>query len=76
MNSRGFAIKSVYPSELGMHIEHYTEVEAQAAYTDAKSKGMNVRLDGSILTWQFYNPRSPRPIGIGQERAKNPINPW
>lgn len=57
MNRQGFAFKHVYPSELGLHIEHYTEAEAKAAYEDAKSKGMNVRLDGLILTWQFYNPR-------------------
>ena len=57
MNRREFAVKHVYPSELGLHIEHYTKAEAKAAYEDAKSKGMKVRLDGLILTWQFYNPR-------------------
>lgn len=67
-NNHGFAFKHVYPSELGLHIEHYTLWEARAAYVDAKSKGMNVRLDGSILTWQFLNPRSPQPIPIRQGR--------
>ncbi len=57
-DEKGFLLKYVYPSELGLHIEHYTEAEAKAAYEHAKSKGANVRLDGVILTWQFYNPRS------------------
>jgi hypothetical protein len=53
-----FAAKHVYPSELGLHIEHYTEAEARAAYEDAKSRGINnVRLDGLILTGLVYNPR-------------------
>ncbi len=55
---RTFAAKYVYPSELGLHIEHYTEAEARAAYEDAKSRGINnVRLDGLILTWMVFNPR-------------------
>lgn len=57
MNS-GFAAKRVYPSEQGLHFEHYTEADAQAAYTDAKSRGINnVEIDGLILTWKFHNPK-------------------
>lgn len=57
VDRQGFAAKNVYPSELDLHIEHYTEEEAKAAYEDAKSKGANVRLDGLIITFRFYNPR-------------------
>lgn len=70
-NNYGFAAKRVYPSEQGLHFEHYTEAEAQAAYEDAKSRGINnIELDGVILTWKFYNPRSPHPIPIRQERNR------
>lgn len=55
--SQNFAAKRVYPSEQGLHIEHYTETEAQAAYVDAKSKGMNVELNGLVMTWKFHNPK-------------------
>lgn len=56
-----FAAKSVYPSELGLHIEHHSEDEALKAYTHAKNQGMTVRLDGAVMTWQFYNPRKNPP---------------
>lgn len=72
MSEKTFAIKSVYPSEQGLHLEHYTEAEAQAAYKDAKSRGINnVELDGLILTWKVYNPRSSHPIFIGREQKSN-----
>lgn len=67
MPNSGFALKHIYPSEQGLHIVHYSTSEAAAAYADAKSKGMNVRLDGVVMTWCFYNPRSPHPIPISQE---------
>lgn len=40
-NNHRFAAKRVYPSEQGLHFELYTEAEAQAAYKDAKSRGIN-----------------------------------
>ena len=71
MDSRGFAAKHVYPSPLGLHIEHYTTTEAQAAYADAKSRGINnVELNGLILTWKFYNPKiNPHPVASPTRRG-------
>lgn len=64
--SQGFAAKRVYPSDCGLHIEHYTETEAQAAYADAKSRGINnVELDGLVLIWKFPN----RKANIDSEEA-------
>lgn len=57
-NDAGFVAKRVYPSEQGLHIEHYDDAQAQAAYADAKSVGADVELDGLVLTWKFSNPRS------------------
>ncbi len=68
MPNSGFAAKRVYPSEQGLHIECYTEAEAQAAYEDAKNRGINnVEVDGCVYTWKFYNPRSLHPIPISHE---------
>ncbi len=48
-----FGAKRVYPSEQGLHIECYTEAQAQAAYADATSKGIsNIELDGLVLIWK------------------------
>jgi hypothetical protein len=51
-NNYGFAAKKVYPSDKGIHIEHYNE-EAKAAYEDALRKNKNVTIDGMVLTWHF-----------------------
>lgn len=48
-----FAAKKVYPSDEGIHIEHYIEEEAQAAYEDALRKNKNVTIDGVALTLHF-----------------------
>lgn len=73
MDSRGFAAKHVYPSPLGLHIEHCTTQEAQAAYADAKSRGINnVELNGLILTWKFYNPKiNPGLVGDATRPGKD-----
>lgn len=52
-NNYGFAAKKVYPSSEGIHIEHYTEEEAKAAYEDALRKNKNVTIDGVVLTWHL-----------------------
>lgn len=56
-NDAGFAAKRIYPSEQGLHIEHYDNAQAQAAYADAKRVGADVELNGLVLTWKFSNPR-------------------
>ena len=54
-----FATKQVYPSEQGLHFEHYTEEEALAAYKDAKSRGINnIELTGLVVVWKFSNPKN------------------
>ncbi|OKH52674.1 hypothetical protein NIES2101_13615 [Calothrix sp. HK-06] len=52
-NNYGFAAKKVYPSDKGIHIEHYTEEEAKAAYEDALRKNKNVTIDGVVLAWHL-----------------------
>lgn len=52
-NNYGFAAKKVYFSDKGIHIEHYTEEEAKAAYEDALRKNKNVTIDGVVLTWHL-----------------------
>lgn len=53
----GFAARKVYSSEEGLHIEMYSLTDAEAAYLDAKTRGINnVKLDGLVLTWQFKKP--------------------
>ncbi len=49
----GFIAKKVYPSQEGLHFEHYTEEEALLSYEDARKKGKNVALNGLIMTWYF-----------------------
>ncbi len=56
-NEKGFPAKNVYPSEIGIHIECYSEEDAEAAYFDCKSKGMNVEFDGTTVIWKFHNPK-------------------
>jgi hypothetical protein len=63
-DNQGFAAKNLYPSESGLHIECCTKEEAQAAYADCNSKGMNVELDGTTIIWKFHNPKTSLPCTI------------
>ena len=63
-NNYGFATKRVYPSEEGLHFEHYTQEEAEIAYIDALGKGANVELNGIILTWKFNNSRKSSQLNV------------
>lgn len=59
IKAKEFGAKRVYRSESGLHIELYSEAEAQAAYNDAKSRNINnVELNGLVLTWKFPNPKT------------------
>ena len=62
--NQGFSAKNVYPNEKGLHIECYTHEDTQGAYKDCQSKGMNVELNETIITWKFHNPRKPIPLSF------------